>query len=751
VESHPNIDLLGDLLEPDAEPGDTSKTPAADPLFRSYADLARAMVEEITGICLLDAALAPRGASEGVDAAELAAWLRTLGWLKKSGRQPVSRPVAGGELLTAIPLARTDGRFLGAFCARVRAGGARSTSASAVAARLKPVLDSLHRELDIPGPGSRVRTLTQRTEELEWLFEITQRVSGGADERRVVAELLAAATERLDSTLGALLVTERRLALEHVRDEAHATAMREALGETREHLLNWALRQRRPLVLNHAGAKTRRFAPCKILAVPIALSNGKVIGVLAFFRRHDAADFSGRQVFLARHLGRQTATLVEVQFDLMTGLYTRSGLSQAYGSIPHPEREPRSVVYLDVDHMHAVNELHGFELGNELMARMADVLTSSVVPAGTLAARVSGDRFALIVPGMGGREAADLARQVQAAARRIVLGPAENPIDVSLSGGTADLVDMPEGLARALAAAEIACRLAKDRGRNRIEVYASEDSSLIRRRDDVAAVSLLRNALRSDSLVLYAQRIAPLRNRDLAGGYEILMRLRNPDGSLTSPGPLMEAAQRYQLLPSVDRWVVQNALRLMSAYRGMLASSEVSMSINLTGQSLSDEACVDLLVQALERANLPRGSVVVELTEQAALRNLARANHMMQRLAFAGCKFALDDFGTGTNSLVNLKNLPISHVKIDGSFVRDILVNPRSQATVRGVVELARGFGIATVAEYVENPAIADRVRELGVDFAQGYAFGKPEPLEGLLQSLSADESRRMHRVFLEL
>ena len=411
----------------------------------------------------------------------------------------------------------------------------------------------------------------------------------------------------------------------------------------------------------------------------------------------------------------------------------------------------RSVVYLDLDHLHAVNELHGFELGNELIVRVADLLTSSIVPSGTLAARLSGDRFALLLPTVDARAAVAVCQSIIAAVNRIALGPADSPITGSVSCGTADLLDVPQGLARALAAAEIACRLAKDRGRNRAEAYTCEDNSLIRRRDEVAAVGQLRSALKENRLVLFAQRIAPLRHQATAGGYEILMRVRNHDGSLSPPGPLIDAAQRYQLLPSVDRWVVQNALRMLASHRSMLASREISVSINLTGQSLGDEVCVDFIVEELRAANLPRNCITFELTEQAAVRNLARANDMVNRLAFAGCKFALDDFGTGTNSLAYLKNLQLSHIKIDGSFVRDILANPRSQSTVRGMVELAREFGIGTVAEYVETTAIADHLRRLGVDFAQGYAIGKPEPLDALLQTLSVDESRRMRRLLLEM
>jgi diguanylate cyclase (GGDEF)-like protein len=621
-------------------------------------------------------------------------------------------------------------------------------------ARLRPAISSLHRELQAATPRrSNARTLAERTEELEWLFDVVQRVSGTTDERKVILELLGAATERLDSALGVLVIPEKKIELEHSRSDTLAPAMRGTHAATRQHLLSWAQRQRRPLVVNQAGVKSRQFTACKILSVPISLNSGRVIGALTFFRSADAPDFNGRQIFLARHLGRQAAGLVEAQFDLMTGLYTRMGLDQVNGSLEHASKTDtrRSVVYLDLDHLHAVNELHGFELGNELIVRVADLLTSPVVPAGSFAARLSGDRFALILDGRDAREATECCKSIMTAVGRIVLGPEENPVQASVSCGTAELLDMPDGLARALAAAEIACRLAKERGRNRAEVYACEDSSLMRRREDVAAVGQLRNALKENRLVLFAQRIAPLSNTGSAGGYEILMRLRNPDGSVSAPGPLIDAAQRYQLLPSVDRWVVQNALRALACHRSMLASRELSISINLTGQTLGDQNYVDFIVEELRAANLPRNCITFELTEQAAVKNLARANDMVRKLTFAGCKFALDDFGTGTNSLAYLKALQLSHIKIDGSFVRDILSNKRSQASVRGMVELAREFGIGTVAEYVENPAIADFVRRLGVDFAQGYAFGKPEPLDELLQSLSVDESRRMRRLLLEM
>ena len=274
---------------------------------------------------------------------------------------------------------------------------------------------------------------------------------------------------------------------------------------------------------------------------------------------------------------------------------------------------------------------------------------------------------------------------------------------------------------------------------------------MIRRHVDAVAVGQLRSALKSDRLLLFAQRITSLRDASLPGGYEILLRLRAPDGGVVAPGPLISAAERYQLLPSIDRWVAQRALQVLAPYRGMLKSRGLGISINVSGQSVGSDDYTQQLMSDLKAANLPAGSITVEITEQAAVASLPRAREMIGRLGPWGCKFALDDFGTGSNTLTYLNALPIARVKIDGSFVRDIVTNPRSQATVRGIVELARAFSIDTVAEFVENEAIAEKVRSLGVDYAQGYAFGRPEPLEGILESLARDESRRLQRLYLEL
>lgn len=725
-------------------------------MFASYVQLTQALLGDVEGLCLLDGRLRALG-EQGLPAVAAAKRVRALGWESRESapRPPVSEQQGQARRLILLPLETAGGELLGVLAIlRRRVDGEEPQAGDAREAlgRLKPVLDCLHRELDGRQPDrGALQDLTERTSELEWLFNVTNSLGNGRDEPKLIEGLLEAATRHLKSAFGVLLVPDKHLCIEHVHEAKDGQSLREGWARTREQLTAWVQRHRRPLVVNGAGRAHARIPRCKILCVPITPEHGRVIGLIAFFNPAQAPDYQNRHVFLVRHLGRQSAGIIEAQFDPMSGLYTRAGLEQMYARLPEDPADPeRSVLYLDVDQMHVFNELFGFELGNEVLVRVGDLLGPPHLPEESLAARLSGDRFAVVLPKADTKEAVALAERLQQAISGLSIGPTDDAVELSVSCGVAALLSMPQGLSRALAAAEVACKTAKKQGRNRIKVDTCDDGTMLRHHVDAAVVGRLRAALKSDRLRLYAQRITPLGNPRLPGGYEILLRLHDPVEGVVAPGPLVKVAQRYQLLPSVDRWVTRRALQVLAPYRGMLKSRGLTVSINLSGQSIGDEEFTCQLTEGLQAARLPPGSIMFEITEQAAVKNLSRADELIRRLAPWKCRFALDDFGTGSNSLTYLNALPIARVKIDGSFVRDILTNSRSQATVRGIVELARGMSVDTVAEYVESEAIAERVRELGVDYGQGYAFGKPVPLETVLESLANEESQRLHRMFLE-
>ena len=302
---------------------------------------------------------------------------------------------------------------------------------------------------------------------------------------------------------------------------------------------------------------------------------------------------------------------------------------------------------------------------------------------------------------------------------------------------------MPTGLA----AAEVACKAAKDRGRNRVEVFKDDDASIVKRHNDIFVFASLQDALRNNTFFLDAQPIVSLEKLDRMVGLEILVRMRGEKGEKVSPDKFLSAAERYQLMPALDRWVVSNALEQTAAYHDVLAAGRIGVSINISGQSITSESFVDFLLHELMEGDVAPELIAFELTETAAVADLDRAERFIRSVQELGCRVALDDFGSGLSSFAYLKNLPVDCLKIDGgSFVRDVVTNRISESMVVAINQVARVMGLETVAEYVEDQAIADKLASLGVDFGQGFHLGRPEPLEQRLAALADRDELRSRR-----
>jgi EAL domain-containing protein (putative c-di-GMP-specific phosphodiesterase class I) len=289
-----------------------------------------------------------------------------------------------------------------------------------------------------------------------------------------------------------------------------------------------------------------------------------------------------------------------------------------------------------------------------------------------------------------------------------------------------------------LAAAETACKAAKDRGRNRVEVYQANDVSLVRRFADINIAGRIHDAISAGRLRLDAQLILPFGNATgLKPHYELLVRMLDEDGTATGPDSFMSAAIRYQLMQSIDRWVIETAVERIKAFAATVSGVPLSFAINFSGQSLNDDGFGNFLIDRIRSSGLPPELFCFELTENATIASISRARDLMERIRVLGCGIALDDFGTGLSSLSYLRQLPVTMLKIDGSFVRDVVRDPRAESMVRAIAQLARTMSLATVAEYVETEEIRARVATLGVDYGQGFAIAKPLPFDDLLAQLS--------------
>ncbi len=734
-----------------------------DPLFASYVQLAQGLLGELSGVCLFDCHWRVRGSWGRLNTPLLQKWTGELGWNGIGVRQPVALAHTPGEWTTAIPLEQSDTTLLGVFCVQqslpiLPTHPARH--AMDITGRLRPLLECVHRELAAALPvRERVQTLTERTAELEWLFKLTNDLKAGTEDGHAIRQLLAAATDRLGSAMGVCEVPDKRICIEHTPEPdqtglgSSAWGGRQALHgvwqQTRQHLLNWATRRGSPMVVGSAERSAERIPRCKILSVPIAHEGGRVIGILAFFNPPFAANYLSRHVYLAQHLGMQAATVIDLQYDLMTGLYTRNALEQMLGAAAAAAAAAADglgrgcIIHVDVDHMHRVNQSHGFEIGNEVLVRIADALSGTALPDDAVAARLTGDRFAVWLPQHDSERGLAIAERMQATVQALKIGPAGHAVQLSVSCGLSDLAGLPQGLERALAAAESACKAAKGRGPGHAQIHRGDAAARghERERAAAAAVGRLRAALSADRLLLFAQRIAPLLDRALPGAYALSVRLREEDGGSVPARELLRSTRRDPVSAAFDRWAVERALQMLRPHRMLLETREVGMTLRVSDDSLTDDALLRQLSESVGATGIPGGCFTIAFSEAAVNRNLVRAQVMSQRLAECGCRMALHDFTMGKDSLLHLQTLNIAAVRIAPGV---------SPAGVRSIVELAASLCIETVADCPTADGL-QAAQSLGVGYAEGEGVEPAAALEEVLTHLEADESRRLGRLYLEM
>jgi diguanylate cyclase (GGDEF)-like protein len=397
------------------------------------------------------------------------------------------------------------------------------------------------------------------------------------------------------------------------------------------------------------------------------------------------------------------------------------------------DRLPGCVIYGDMDQLHVINKLAGFAAGDLAISEVGAALQTAQLPPGSCSCHLSGDRYTVYVPHTTLAQARRIAETLSKSVSALSVEVHSVPAPLSISFGVAVIPSSEGGLSHALAAAEAACKTAKDRGRGRVEVYQDADLSIVRRNDDVLVADRLRHALDEGRVEVFAQPIVRLHGQESSTHYELLMRLIGDAGTHLSPAWFMSAATRYRMLPELDRAVLQHIFTKLDKHRAALTRKSLRFSVNLSGPSIGDPDFIEWLGTHVGGGGVPGEWLQFEITETAAVANVAQTQALMRRLKARGVQFALDDFGTGVSSFAYLKFFDVKMLKLDGSFVRDLLANPRSESLVRGIAQLGHGMNIETVAECVETAAVRDRLTELGVDCAQGFLFGRPRPLEDIL------------------
>jgi diguanylate cyclase (GGDEF)-like protein/PAS domain S-box-containing protein len=431
----------------------------------------------------------------------------------------------------------------------------------------------------------------------------------------------------------------------------------------------------------------------------------------------------------ARALSQQLR--FQAAHDALTGLVNRrefeNRLERAATSA-EDGRSEHAVCYLDLDQFKIINDTCGHVAGDELLKRLGRVLAQQMRTQDTLA-RLGGDEFGVLLEDCS----MHLAERVANALRRTIedfrFVWEKQVFGIGVSIGVVPIQGPGQTVSSILSAADAACYAAKDHGRNRIHVYDDADVELARRHGEMRWVTRIQTALEESRFELARQPIVPLSaSADPDSHYELLLRMRDENGDIVLPDAFLPAAERYNLSVKLDRWVVREAFRLLTQDQSHLDKLFLC-SINLSGVSLADEDFLIFVTTEFASTGLPPGKVCFEITETAAIANLSGAMRFIEVLRRIGCRFALDDFGSGLSSFAYLKSLPVDFLKIDGVFVKDIVEDPIDRELVRSINEIGHVMGKRTIAEFVESGEILSALAEIGVDYAQGFALGKPELL----------------------
>lgn len=456
--------------------------------------------------------------------------------------------------------------------------------------------------------------------------------------------------------------------------------------------------------------------------VPQANAEGEVLGIYIL-----STDITER-----KRIEEQLS--YQASHDALTGLINRHEFERRVERLfltIKEEKAQHAMCYLDLDQFKVVNDTCGHIAGDEMLRQLSSILQKTVRHRDTLA-RLGGDEFGVLMEHCSLDDAHRVATSLQKNIQDFQFLWEGQCFNVGVSIGLVAITEAIPNLTELLKEADAACYMAKDLGRNRIHVYHGEDADMVQRHGEMQWVTRIQGALEEERFCLYAQTIVPLDN-STGRHYELLIRMLDGKGKIIPPGAFLPAAERYNLISNLDRWMVEQAFTLLAAYPAFLNQVNF-ISINLSGQSLTEDTFQDFVIEQFEEKKIPSEKICFEITETAVITNLSAANLFISKMSKLGCQFALDDFGSGLSSFGYLKTLPVDYLKIDGMFVKDIANDPIDHAMVKSINEIGHVMGMKTIAEFVENDIIRGMLKEIGIDYAQGYGVGKPQSFDELLQ-----------------
>ena len=460
--------------------------------------------------------------------------------------------------------------------------------------------------------------------------------------------------------------------------------------------------------------------PIQDSAAPIRDRIGNIIGAVMVF--HDTS----KESRLFRQLSYQAS------HDALTGLINRSEfenrLVAAYDKLKSDPEQTSALLYLDLDQFKVVNDTFGHTAGDELLRQLTEIVQAQIRSSDVFA-RFGGDEFGILLERCDEQRAVEVAEAIRGSIEGYRFEWQDSFTTIRVSIGVVMLTSLEDNVASLMSSADVACYSAKDMGRNQVHLYKDSDASL--RHEEMKWVSRITSAVEEDRFELFFQPIIGITetNGNGRGHYELLLRMKDEKGEIVGPDQFIPSAERYNLMSTLDRWVIQKALTELADHKSESEAS-YTLAINLSGTSLSEDRFLQFVIDELTRHQLPNGAICFEITETAAISNLSRVVHFMNTLKTLGCKFSLDDFGSGLSSFTYLKNLPVDYLKIDGQFVSNVADDSVDESMVKAISEVGHAMGIETIAERVESKQVLDKLSALGVEFAQGYYIARPASVD---------------------
>jgi diguanylate cyclase (GGDEF)-like protein len=711
--------------------------------------LLHSLVPRAQCFCYYDADTECVWSSDGAEDWEIDRFVQELPGdiFKKERSGGVRRTLTSGRTLLALPVHGDEGSRPGLLIAvfSPNAGKSASFNPDAVANVLAPAVDiigdGLYLSHQLEMLGQRIDRIDK---ELTLVYEVDERIHGASRSHASLAQLVGQSGRFLGIAYSVLLIPAKRIRISATHSSWKSVNRQILDRYVIDHLLPKLQGGRWPAVFDIPGIEGSDNATeqgFQTLVSPIIDQYGNVEGVIAQLGRVGDEPFTQSERRFMSHIARKVEYVIELSFDAMTGQMNRAGfeaqLQESAKSLGRPD-DCHQIIYFDLDNLQLVNDTFGREAGDAVLKRFSQLLEEDL-PRSAVVSRLTADEFCILLTHADSNAAIHLAESIRERGKVLRYLEGDKSLQVTVSVGIAEFSARSSAQGRALTSARMACEAAKDHGRDRIEVYDDNDQSIIRRHDDMQLVSQIQVMLDADELDLLAQPIVSLNGGDGRPRFEILLRMKDSDGNQIPTSAFFSAAERYQLMPQIDRWVVSATIARLAGIPSVCDGTGALFSINLSGQSLGDDDILEFIDFELEQSGLKHQALCFEVTESAAVSNLRKAQAFIDALRQRGCKISLDDFGAGLSSFAYLKNFNVDTLKIDGSFIRDITGNRISESMVAAITQVAKVMELETVAEYVENEEARSLIAELGVDYAQGHAVGRPCPLDEVLAELSAN------------